>query len=1020
MPAGKQTVALQLGQGLAQDVGEFLAPPGKLESLKNCTIDKQGTISVRPGFLKLSDSKWDTGLFHPRLRLQQVGNQLLGTGTTRIGKYSEYSGAWIDFDDIPEANVIERIPASRGVNEFHYDCDVVYCNGVYVYCWHDNNVTMFLQVMDAETGAKYPMVYYAAAPQPRLVVLGTKVYVVNLNTANTDLVARVLDTLSLASGWSGTTTLSNTADAANPAFEACASSTHIFAVYNDTSRFGKVLRIDSTLTVTHTANTAQQCENSWAISASNLYGHVWIAYDAFTGASGGVRIQSFTTAALVAVLADTQIYANIYDSGSDSAVLRIGCVVDPVYDYLHVVFETYEDTTATPALYQCVIAATVNASGTPTHWSMTYHLGLSSLPIVYNNRLYAVLYLQPCIWSTAAHLQPNSYLCDLRPDNYTPHTPARAVVRLAQQRCGRLDFKKPSNLFATVDAHTYVSAIPRLSETQLGNTGWLQAEGFDLFVLRFADVKSLHLPQRVGPYVALSGGVPSLYDGNRVFEIGYHYYPRGHLITHTAGGGSRLTLLGTYSWRAVYRWVDAQGGEHISAPSEAVTYTLTAADDTVTIDFTNLTLTDMEDTEDSRHEVKIDLYRTTNGGDTYYYVSTLTNDRHSAYATFTDATPDTTISSNRELYTGGQVLDNEQAPAFRHMCVHNNRLFGIVADYPDQIWYSKQILPYSGIAFSKAFFVSNPQAESYTALASANSVLMAFRYNGIDLVCGQGPGDNGQGATFEEPVATALDVGCIDARSLVWYPGGYFFQAQGGIYSITPGGQTNFVGSPVRGELDTYSTIVGTALDASSRRVLFLAQSLASGTIVLAYHYQWDQWCTWEIPSSTGTLKANLASAIVAKKDGATDTIHLLGTDGHVLQARSTAQDPDNTYVSQQIKTGWISGAGVQGYNNAWRFQLLGKYISPHSIVIKLYHNYSTTLVSTHTWTEANVLSCVSGYREQIEVAAKQTVGESIQICIEFQAGAVPGTAQAMRVESLALEYGPEPGLMRLPESFRK
>ena len=61
--------------------------------------------------------------------------------------------------------------------------------------------------------------------------------------------------------------------------------------------------------------------------------------------------------------------------------------------------------------------------------------------------------------------------------------------------------------------------------------------------------------------------------------------------------------------------------------------------------------------------------------------------------------------------------------------------------------------------------------------------------------------------------------------------------------------------------------------------------------------------------------------------------------------------------VPIKLTTGWLSFAGIQGYQRVYRMLLLGEYKSPHKLQIKVAYNYD------NVWKQEKLID-VSGYTE--------------------------------------------------------
>lgn len=277
-----------------------------------------------------------------------------------------------------------------------------------------------------------------------------------------------------------------------------------------------------------------------------------------------------------------------------------------------------------------------------------------------------------------------------------------------------------------------------------------------------------------------------------------------------------------YTFVAIYKWVDALGRLHESAPSAPATITTGGDHNTVTVtvtghDFSRKAL---------GGAVTIELYRYQAGGQVFHVCA----DEVPATGATQDITvtaSDADIAAHRILYTDGGVVADGLAPSARFVVASEERVFcGGLFD-PTLVEASKIILPGEPPRFTghDAFRVRFP--EPLTGMAFLDGTLYAFsRQNIYALPTDGGPSDQGAGQ-FASPRLIAAGTGCVNDRSAVATPIGVFYQSERGVELLPRGGATPvFIGSGIRDELVARPEITSAAVhqDHQARTVRFVCR----------------------------------------------------------------------------------------------------------------------------------------------------------------------------------------------------
>lgn len=472
--------------------------------------------------------------------------------------------------------------------------------------------------------------------------------------------------------------------------------------------------------------------------------------------------------------------------------------------------------------------------------------------------------------------------------------------------------------------------------------GRLQAEDGTFFnqpgvmstAIDFND-ESRYDTEQLGESLYIGGGQLFQYDGSTVGEMGFHIYPEDVTLTQSASGGSMSD--GTYSFRAVYEWVDAKGQRHRSAPSPAVAITVNGggSSQSVTATIPTLRLTE-------KSGVAIHLYSTVDSGTIYFRTTSVAsptfNDTTVDDITITRTDDDTTLIGNEILYTTGGIVENIAPPACSIVALHNNRIFLSGLEDPNEIWFSKEYVNGEAVSFNDSF-LRRTEAEggAITQLASMDDHLVIFKNSSIYRQSGSGPDPSGFGSDFTEPQLVATDVGCTDPRSVVLTDTGLMFKSDKGIYLLDRSFRVNYIGADVEAFNDC--TITSAILMDGENEVRFTIRDNKA----LVYNYYFKQWSTWTNYSAE--------AAVV-----------WLGNYTHLKSSGLVRMEQDGVFLDNGvsiyllIETAWIKLKGLQDFQRIRGFSLLGEYKSDHVLNVSLLYDYEEYVRSIILFNATNVI----------------------------------------------------------------
>lgn len=457
---------------------------------------------------------------------------------------------------------------------------------------------------------------------------------------------------------------------------------------------------------------------------------------------------------------------------------------------------------------------------------------------------------------------------------------------------------------------------------------------FDLTVTNIQSVE-------IGSCLNISGGFLWQYDGVVAVEQNFFLYPDSIAATWSATGGSMAakpdgsTNTDAYFYQVCYEWEDNSGNVHRSAPSIPVPVTTTGSATTgsVAIQVPTLRLT-------YKTNVQIVIYRWSVAQQAYYRVTglaapTLSNKTTDSIV-FTDTLPDSAILGNTLLYTTGGVLEDTGTPAVADVSLFDSRLFMIDGEDRNLLFFSKQVIENTPVEMSDLltkFIPPTTAAQGSTGPMHCtfpmDDKLIIFKQNALYYMNGSGPDNTGANSQYSDPIIINATVGCTNKASIVLTPLGLLFQTDSnGIWLVARDLSTRYIGAPV----EAYNSFkVTSAINTpNTTQVRF---TLTNG-ICLMYDYYYDQWGTFSNVSAISSTIYNNSHTF-------------LNSIGKIFQETPGKYLDGTVPVLIGFITGWFNLMGLQGFQRAYFFYLMGTYLSAHKLSIGIAYDYAPTASQT-------------------------------------------------------------------------
>lgn len=1000
MSATKQNVNINFSQGLDTKSDPFQVPLGKFLGLSNSIFTKAGLLQKRNGFGALAGLPDDTFTYTTTFNgnLTAVGNKLAAL--------SDGTQTWVEKGNIQPVK-LDTLPLIRS-NLNQTQCDsAIAPNGLVCTVFTDTGGSVTPQykyvIADRTTGQNVvtPTVISAASGtitgSPRVFVLGGNFIIVfsNLITATYHL-QYIAQSYILPLKDNGTPNASVAADlvsayvpATTLSWDGVVANNALYFAWNNTAG-GQSIKINfltSNLTLGGSPRTfASQICTIMSVCA-DITGNtpvIWASYFDAAGHTG--HVVAVDTRLNVVLAATTWVASGTIlnvTSAAQSGSVTIFAEVSNAYGYDSGVatnFVRYRTCTQGGSL------------GTAT--VLARSVGLASKAFILNSTIYLM-----AVYSSA--YQPTYFLCD---------AVGNVISKLAYSNGGGyLTLGLPSVTVdddtASV-AYLFRDLIEPVNKDQgASNAGLGVYAQTGINLATFTVTTEGVLTAEIGNDLHLSGGFLWMYDGYVPVEHGFHLWPDNVEADGSSTSGSlAVASSNPYFYVATYEWSDNQGnlfrsapsipyqfivktapanftgdttngspiiinvssianlqvGQHItgtgipassfilsidSASQITITHNASATNSGVTITPSSVTsaainVPTLRLTYKTANPVKIVLYRWSTAQQTYYAItpasSTPTlNDITVDYVTITDTNSDAQIIGNDILYTTGGVVENIAAPATSAMALYKSRLMLLNAEDKNLVWYSKQVIENTPVDMSALFTIyiaPTTAAQGNTgpvrALSAMDDKLIIFKKDAIYYMTGDGPDNTGANNDFSAPIFITSTVGSSNQASIVFIPDGLLFQSDKGIWLLGRDLSTSYIGAPVEAYND--SPVLSSLNIPGTNQVRF---TLANG-VTLMYDYYYKQWGTFNnIPAISSCLYQGLHTFI--------------NESGLVYQETLGKYLDGSNPVLLSFSTSWINLAGLQGFQRAHFFYLLGTYLTPHKLNIGIAYDYAPAPAET-------------------------------------------------------------------------
>ena len=512
----------------------------------------------------------------------------------------------------------------------------------------------------------------------------------------------------------------------------------------------------------------------------------------------------------------------------------------------------------------------------------------------------------------------------------------------------------------------------------------------------------------------VTGGMLTQYVATSVTENGML---RPVIDATVASNGSGTIANGDYQYRAVVQWRDVGGRVHRSPVSDPEDVTTGGANDTVTVTV-HVAKTLRRDADTTQAPV-VELYRTEAGpGELFYHVASTTMTNADDSVDVVDTLPDASILDNKRLYTEGEfgttsgALDIAPGRDSAFIATMRDRVVLGSAGIGYQI--SQTALPEEPVAFTHPGY-SGPAALAYqdtvneplTAVFTMDETVVLGTATRVYVTGGEGPNLAGVGE-FSSPARLPVDVGVLNASSVVEDASGVWFLGTADRVYVLPRGQTS--PGAVLSARDRFAagTCVGAAVSVEDDLTCWAIADGADSVLVSRHAQPPNPWAIDTLPFTP--------RALVGYGGG----LYALDSAGGVWTNSADATFGDGTSgataVALRLATADVQAFGQGGHGRLAVVELLGTYQTDATLLAEVSYDLGLTWMAVGTAFTVTGLTAGEAFQRRWTPARQR--GGKFRVRVTMTPSSTTG--EGCNFTGVSLYYAVAGGPTRLPGSRRR
>jgi hypothetical protein len=461
----------------------------------------------------------------------------------------------------------------------------------------------------------------------------------------------------------------------------------------------------------------------------------------------------------------------------------------------------------------------------------------------------------------------------------------------------------------------------------------------------------------------VAGAMPMEWDGVAYAEVCSPTRPK--IAVAISGGSGLAPPAGNYILSAVHQWIDSAGVLHRSMPAQPVRVTMAGGAWIVQVSVPTLLVRNGINHE--KYETLI--YVSQAGGTVLYRQYANVTTSGTFVDTYNSVPADPGDATHPPIYSTGdpaEELMSQQPPAFSDVEVVSDRAWGVEAERPGLLWYSKSKAPGIAYEWSSDFKVDLPaRAGRAVAVVDLNGSPAALCERGVWVITGPGPDNAFLSGGFNPPEQVS-DIACTNRGSVIRTPSGVMFISNGRFAMVGAGGQRVF-------EQINADQQIGTVCPVLLRETHEVVWFSANGQHMV-YNYQLDRWSWW----GTDTVPAVRCAA----RDPVSGLVNIVRvSDGAVWQL-----DPQASSLTAQLifETGDIVFGGPEDDNVVNEVVLRAQSYGPHGVTFTLTNDYGQGEGSpfVRAYTPAEVAACTVNGQYTLSVSPGSMALRALRVAV--------------------------------------
>jgi len=546
--------------------------------------------------------------------------------------------------------------------------------------------------------------------------------------------------------------------------------------------------------------------------------------------------------------------------------------------------------------------------------------------------------------------------------------------------------------------------LPEIAFTNIEGSSVSTGKRESMLAARYIKLQTLTAPppshdNAANEIVNNSFGDVRFFDGFFQQKSGFYARSRAPLLTQAANA-TGLTA-GTYLYVIMYEYVDAVGNLNRSAPSDPTTLVVAGgATVQATVRIWNQSFNAFAKTNviaSSDAGISAVIYRTLANGTVFYRLGSSARFGIQNQTLFQDTTNDTALAGSTPLYTTGGILENVPAPAARSLGVGKSRVFVCSAEQ-DELWFSKKFVTGELPSFNEALSLRlDSQGGNAVVPIEMDDKILILKENIIQAIYGDGPDETGANP-FQGPQIVSTEIGAVNCASAVLTDDGVMFKSKRGIYLCDRGLQVSYIGKEIA---DYNANVVIATHNLRDRDQAWFWTTDGNTLIYDSFHRIWSVY-TGQI-CQDATMIGNVPHYINMANP----------LSPVVLKENHAVFSENGTAIPLVVRTGWMSLAGIQGFQRIRKLIFIGKSYAAHTVTVKLYYDFNATEFETISVSSATIMPPGDSVY-QYSIRPKQQKCESFKFELS-----VTDTTQAFELSNFALEVGVKGKSNRMPKYKR-